>query len=173
MHTYIFEADLHFFFWAQALPWVPPLRAALPTRYQCELSEAEINAYYDLPHPESPTLEHFPLSPTFRFPKKHAFNVACHMNLRDMFTNLRNICYDFHTCSIHRRITIAISILLPQTKLETFWATLNLLVKLRKDRMRKQKVSADAEDEEVWWSSCLRWCFSFTTVGCLDIWGFP
>ena len=106
MHTYIFEADLHFFFWAHALPWVPPLRAALPTRYQCELSEAEINAYYDLPHPESPTLEQFPLSPTFRFPKKHAFNGACHMNLRDMFTNLRNI----FRIRIIRIVTISIHV---------------------------------------------------------------
>jgi hypothetical protein len=57
------------------------------------------------------------------------------INLKDIFLiTIINI-------SIH---DIAISIYFPEAKL-------GKLAKLRKDRMRKQKVSADIEDEEVPW----------------------
>ena len=105
------------------------------TRYQCELSEAEINAYYDLPQPELPILEQLRAvssHPNIQIP---AILMSHVINLKDIFLiTIINI-------SIH---DIAISIYFPEAKL-------GKLAKLRKDRMRKQKVSADIEDEEVPW----------------------
>ena len=64
------------------------------------------------------------------------------INLKDIFL-ITIINMSIHV-PFSQRTTIAISIYFPEPKL-------GKLAKLRKDRMRKQKVSADIEDEEVPW----------------------